>query len=166
MGIDPSKEIVWKCKLWSELDRETTYALLRLRAEVFVVEQNCPYQDLDNKDRDGLHLWAEWSSQPVSEGGEALAVTRLLPAGVSYPNEVSIGRVVTAGNVRGKGLGRELMRQSLMALDDHWFGVPIRLSAQSYLQRFYSDFGFVAEGDSYLEDGIPHVAMVRSAGRP
>ena len=94
------------------------------------------------------------------------ALTRLLPAGSSYPNEVSIGRVVTSGKARGTGLGRELMKRSLLALDEHWEGEPIRLSAQCYLERFYSDFGFKPEGESYLEDGIPHIAMIRPAGRP
>ena len=166
MGIDASKEWVWHCKTWSELDRDTLYAMLRLRAEVFVVEQNCAYQDLDGKDKVGLHLWAERAAEPAREGGQVYALTRLLPVGSSYPNEVSIGRVVTSENARGTGLGRELMKRSLLALDEHWEGEPIRLSAQCYLERFYSDFGFKPEGESYLEDGIPHIAMIRPAGRP
>lgn len=166
MGTEAFKDVVWQCKAWSELDRETTYALLRLRAEVFVVEQDCPYQDLDNKDCEGVHLWAERAALPAGEGGAVLALTRLLPVGTSYPEEVSIGRVVTSSEVRGTGVGRELMRQSLLALDRIWPGEPIRLSAQSYLEQFYSDFGFKAQGEQYLEDGIPHVAMIRPAGRP
>lgn len=158
--------LVWKCKFWEELDREELYGLLRLRAEVFVVEQDCPYQDLDDKDRSGLHLWAERSDCPASDGGEVLALTRLLPVGVSYPDEVSIGRVVTARSVRRSGLGKELMKRSLEALHRQWPGQPIRLSAQQYLERFYSDFGFEAVGDPYLEDGIPHVAMTLPAGQP
>lgn len=158
--------VIWHCKRWEELGREELYALLRLRAEVFVVEQDCPYQDLDDKDRKGLHLWAERPAEPASKGGRVLAVTRLLPAGVSYENEVSIGRVVTAEEVRRSGLGKELMVRSLEALHAHWPGEPIRLSAQQYLERFYAGFGFETVGESYLEDGIPHVAMTRPAGRP
>ena len=161
-----TRDISWQCRTWSELDREQLYALLRLRAEVFVVEQDCPYQDLDGKDRKALHLWAEWADAPIAQGGEALATTRLLPAGVSYESEVSIGRVVTAAEVRRTGLGRDLMRRSLQALADAWPAAGIRLSAQCYLEQFYRDFGFVPEGESYLEDGIPHIAMVRPAGRP
>ena len=157
---------VWKCKFWEDLEREELYGLLRLRAEVFVVEQDCPYQDLDDKDRKGLHLWAERSGSPASGGGAVLALTRLLPAGVSYPAEVSIGRVVTAQEVRRSGLGKELMTRSLEALHRQWPGQPIRLSAQQYLERFYADFGFEAVGESYLEDGIPHVAMTRPPGQP
>ena len=160
------EDIVWHCRPWSELDREQLYGLLRLRAEVFVVEQDCPYQDLDGKDRQGLHLWAECRSAPIAEGGEALATTRLLPAGVSYTEEVSIGRVVTSLEVRRTGVGRALMVRSLEALADHWPGVPIRLSAQCYLERFYREFGFESVGEPYLEDNIPHIAMVRPAGRP
>ena len=156
---------VWKCKFWEELDREELYGLLRLRAEVFVVEQNCPYQDLDDKDRSGLHLWAERSGKPASAGGEILALTRLLPAGVSYPTEVSIGRVVTALGVRRTGLGKELMIRSLHALNKQWPSQPIRLSAQQYLERFYADFGFESVGDSYLEDGIPHIAMIKPSSK-
>ena len=159
-------DITWRCKAWSELDREELYALLRLRAEVFVVEQDCPYQDLDDKDRDGLHLWAERTADPASEGGTVLALTRLLPAGVSYATEVSIGRVVTSGTVRRSGMGKALMARSLEALHAHWPGHPIRLSAQQYLERFYEEFGFESVGESYLEDGIPHIAMVRPAGLP
>lgn len=164
--MQTTSTIVWQCRPWAELDREQLYGLLRLRAEVFVVEQNCPYQDLDGKDRQGLHLWAEHAEHPLSEGGEALATTRLLPAGVSYAEEVSIGRVVTASQARGTGLGKELMRRSLDALHGAWPGQDIRLSAQCYLEQFYRDFGFESVGESYLEDGIPHIAMVRPAGRP
>lgn len=159
-------DITWHCKAWSELDREELYALLRLRAEVFVVEQDCPYQDLDDKDRNGLHLWAERTGVPASEGGAVLALTRLLPAGVSYEAEVSIGRVVTSGTVRRSGIGKALMVRSLEALHAHWPGQPIRLSAQQYLERFYREFGFESVGEPYLEDGIPHIAMVRPAGQP
>lgn len=154
----------WQCKPWQEVGREELYALLRVRSEVFVVEQDCVYQDLDDKDGQSLHLWMEPTQRPASEGGPVLAYTRLLPAGVSYSDEVSIGRVVTAPSVRRDGWGKELMRRSLDAVHDAWPGIPVRISAQQYLERFYGEFGFVTQGESYLEDGIPHVAMTRPAG--
>ena len=157
---------IWHCKSWDALGREELYALLKLRAEVFVVEQDCPYQDLDGKDRLGMHLWAERPGAPAAGGGEVLALTRLLPSGVSYPNEVSIGRVVTAPALRRTGLGKWLMTESLESLHRLWPGEPIRLSAQCYLEAFYAGFGFEPVGEPYLEDNIPHVAMVRAAGRP
>lgn len=154
----------WRCVAWSALDCESLYALLRLRSEVFVVEQDCVYQDLDDKDRQSLHCWLEKSDAPASAGGEVLAYTRLLPAGISYPDEVSIGRVVTSESVRRDGWGKALMRRSLDEVHAAWPGVPIRISAQQYLEAFYSGFGFTTQGAPYLEDGIPHVAMTRPAG--
>mgnify|MGYP001199535607 FL=1 len=164
MNQVPVKDVVWRCKSWPELGREELYGLLRLRSEVFVVEQDCAYQDLDDKDKVGLHVWMEHAGQPAEEGGEVLATTRLLPAGVSYASEVSIGRVVTAQSVRRGGWGRELMRRSLDEVHRSWSGVPIRISAQQYLEDFYAGFGFTTVGEPYLEDGIPHVAMTRPAG--
>jgi len=164
MSHEAEAEFIWRCKPWSELDIESLYSLLRLRSEVFVVEQDCVYQDLDDKDRWSLHCWLERSGAPASEGGDVLAYTRLLPAGVSYKEEVSIGRVVTSRSVRRDGLGKALMRRSLDETHAAWPGQPIRISAQQYLERFYGEFGFTTQGESYLEDGIPHVAMTRPAG--
>ena len=164
MSHESEAAFIWHCKPWSELDVESLYALLCLRSEVFVVEQDCVYQDLDDKDRLSLHCWMERSDAPASSGGEVLAYTRLLPAGVSYEGEVSIGRVVTAMSVRRDGWGKALMRRSLDEVHAAWPGEPIRISAQQYLERFYAEFGFATQGESYLEDGIPHVAMTRPAG--
>jgi len=164
MSQEPLQEVRWVCKSWSEMDREELYRLLQLRSEVFVVEQECVYQDLDDKDNLGWHLWMERADAPAAEGGPMLACTRLLPAGVSYGSEVSIGRVATAMAIRREGWGQELMRQSLDAIHAMWPGVPLRISAQCYLERFYAGFGFTVDGASYLEDGIPHVAMTRPAG--
>jgi ElaA protein len=164
MAEEREEDFTWRCLPWSELDRNTLYALLRLRSEVFVVEQDCAYQDLDDKDEQSLHCWLERSAAPAAKGGQVLAYTRLLPAGVSYKGEVSIGRVVTAMDVRRGGWGKALMRRSLDEVHAAWPGVPIRISAQQYLEAFYSDFAFTTQGASYLEDGIPHVAMTRPAG--
>lgn len=164
MTQEAGTDFQWHCRPWSAIDCETLYALLKVRSAVFVVEQDCVYQDLDGKDRLALHCWLERKDQPASEGGPVLAYTRLLPAGVSYPGEVSIGRVVTASEVRRGGWGKALMKRSLDEVHAAWPDVPIRISAQSYLEAFYSGFGFVVEGPSYLEDGIPHVAMTRPPG--
>lgn len=128
------------------------HGLLALRADVFVVEQNCPYLDPDAKDRVSHHLWAEDS------GGTVVAVARVVPPGVSYP-EPSIGRVATSLSERGTGLGRELMRRAIAHAEALYPGSDLVISAQAYLLRFYHELGFRPEGDEYDEDGIPHVQM-------
>lgn len=165
--MDESLEVGynWCCKAWHEMGREELYALLRLRSEVFVVEQDCVYQDLDDKDQAGVHLWLERTESPAHAGGRILACTRLLPPGVSYEGEVSIGRVVTAPDIRRDGWGRKLMARSLDELRARWPGWGVHISAQQYLERFYADFGFETSGDPYLEDGIPHIGMTLPATR-
>lgn len=128
------------------------YQILALRSEVFVVEQQCAYQDLDGKD--GLSLWV-WAEDAY---GTIQATARILPAGVSY-KEVSIGRVCTSLEMRRTGLGRELMRVCLNEIESHYFQVEVVISAQQYLIKFYEEFGFVGEGEGYDEDGIPHLKM-------
>ncbi|KRV74009.1 GNAT family N-acetyltransferase [Pseudomonas citronellolis] len=150
-------DLTWSCQHHSELSKETLYALLRLRCEVFVVEQNCPYQDIDNQDLSGdtCHLMAH-------EGGQLLAYLRLLdPA--THDGEVVIGRVITAAAGRGRGLGHQLMQRALDEAARRWPGSPVYLSAQAHLQGYYGRYGFVAEGDVYLEDDIPHIDMRRPA---
>ncbi|MBE7174011.1 MAG: GNAT family N-acetyltransferase [Williamsia sp.] len=144
----------WRCKRFAELTPYELYALLKLRSEVFVVEQNCVYLDIDGKDPKGFHLVC-WSEE------EVLACTRLLPAGVSY-GEMSIGRVATAYKVRRFGLGRELMQQSIRQCYQLFGEAPIRIGAQLYLRRFYESFNFVQASPVYLEDGIEHIEMVLS----
>ncbi|HYC41056.1 MAG TPA: GNAT family N-acetyltransferase [Chitinophagaceae bacterium] len=144
----------WECKQFNDLGPHELYAVLRLRGEVFVVEQNCPYLDPDNKDQHAWHLMAWRNDQLV-------AYTRLLPPGASY-SEASIGRVVTSPSERGTGLGKELMRRSLMELKKLFHDTPVRIGAQLYLKKFYTELGFTAVGEVYLEDGIPHVEMTRS----
>ena len=147
----------WKTQEWQQIGRDEAYALLQLRAEVFVVEQDCAYQDLDGKDEPALHVSA-W------EGGKCVATARVLPPGVSYA-EPSIGRVVVHADHRKYGLGRELMGHALAASLDRWPEAGIRISAQTYLEAFYQSLGFVTCSEHYLEDGLPHVQMFR-AGLP
>jgi ElaA protein len=143
---------VWQCKPFDTLRAAELYKLLQLRSAVFVVEQNCPYLDPDDKDVFALHVMC-------SRGNELLACARILPGGVSY-NEVSIGRVVTAPAARGTGLGKQLMQFCLQQIDETFGNVSVRIGAQCYLEKFYSEFGFVRVGEDYLEDDIPHLEML------
>ncbi|MBO9619945.1 MAG: GNAT family N-acetyltransferase [Niabella sp.] len=146
--------IEWTCKTFAELSTTELYHILQLRAAVFVVEQQCAYQDIDGKDLKGYHLTG-WHN------GAAVAYTRLLPKGVSYA-EQSIGRVVTAQAYRALGLGRVLMQQSIEASYRLFGKTPIRIGAQQHLKRFYESLGFQQASDLYDEDGIPHIEMVKS----
>jgi len=144
--------ITWECKTFSELSNEELYKILQIRNEVFVVEQNCAYQDCDNKDLNAFHLTA-WDENNL------IAYTRLLPPGYSYPAAASIGRVCVSFSSRRKKLGKLLMSKSIAQVY-HLFGtVPIKISAQLYLRRFYESFSFTQFGDVYLEDGIEHISM-------
>nr|WP_314093862.1 GNAT family N-acetyltransferase [uncultured Shinella sp.] len=131
------------------------YALLTLRVSVFVVEQACAYPELDGKDIDALHL-------RLLIGGETAAYARLLPA--ENGAAPRIGRVLVAPGHRGKGLGETIMREAIRACEEHFPGAAIELSAQSYLERFYKALGFTPISAEYVEDGIPHIDMVRTAG--
>ena len=154
------EKIKWTCKHFNDLTNQELYEILRLRNEVFIVEQNCPYQDLDRKDLKSFHLWGH---TPLSSrrgvGGEVIAYARILPPDISY-KEVSIGRVVTSKSARRTGAGKLLMEKSLEVIREKFGKVPVRIGAQAYLQKFYESFGFVREGDEYDEDGIPHIIMV------
>ncbi|WP_129713924.1 GNAT family N-acetyltransferase [Pedobacter sp. SYP-B3415] len=141
-------------KTFNELSTSELYQVLQLRNEVFIVEQNCPYPDLDNKDLQSYHLL-------YYADGQLAAYTRLLPAGLSY-HEVSIGRVVTAPLYRAKGLGRRLMEASISACYEKFGRSPIRIGAQLYLLRFYRSLGFEEQGEPYDEDGIPHIEMLKT----
>ena len=146
--------IEWVCKHHSDLGKEQLYALLKLRSDVFVVEQKCAYPDLDGQDLEGdtYHLMG-W------EDDQLMAYLRLLDP-QSQGGDVVIGRVLTAPAGRGKGLGHEMMEQALKQAEKHWPQVPIYLSA--HLQGYYGRYGFVVAGEEYLEDDIPHIGMRRS----
>ncbi len=143
----------WHYKTFDQLNTSELYAILQLRSKVFVLEQNCPYLDPDNKDQLAIHLWCS------DEQHNVVAYCRLLPAGISY-DEPSIGRVVTAAEVRGQGMGRILMEQAMVYIRDNWDNPSVRISAQHYLQPFYESLAFVPVGDVYIDDWIPHIEML------
>jgi ElaA protein len=146
----------WRCCAFDELSVRELDAIYRGRQQVFSVEQNCVYLDADGVDP---HCWqlAAW------RGGDhaLLAHARLVPPGVKYA-EPSIGRVITTAAARGSGLGQVLIARAVAEVERLWPGRGIRISAQSYLRRFYGEAGFVAVTDDYDEDGIPHVEMLRA----
>ncbi len=149
--------ITWYCIHFNDLTNTQLYALLQLRAEVFVVEQNCPYNDCDGKDH------VSWHVLGYDSVGELVAVSRIVPKGVAYPNEPSIGRVLAAQKVRKTGMGKWLMEKSRQYCEGIFGRTDIRIGAQSYLLHFYGNLGYVSTGKNYLEDGIPHTEMVYHA---
>ncbi|HET7896761.1 MAG TPA: GNAT family N-acetyltransferase [Flavisolibacter sp.] len=144
-------QLHWVLKQFEALSPYEVYAILQLRNEVFVVEQNCVFQDADDKDQDCYHLMGLAADKVV-------AYTRLVPPGVIY-NEPSIGRVVTSPSVRRSGAGRELMQKSIAHCYALFGRLPIKIGAQLYLKAFYESFGFEQISEVYLEDGIEHVYM-------
>ena len=140
-------------KSFQDLTNQELYQILQLRAEVFVVEQNCVYQDMDGKDFKALHVMG-------LNKNELVAYTRIFKGG-DYMDHASIGRVVVGKSGRQGGYGKEIMLASIKAIKDNFRETTIHLSAQSYLQKFYIDLGFKAVGETYLEDDIPHVLMVK-----
>jgi ElaA protein len=145
--------IRWRFAPFEELTPREVHDLLQLRAEVFVVEQDCVFQDVDGADVESWHLLG-------SRDGALVAYSRVIPAGVKF-SEASIGRVVTSPALRGTGCGRELMAETLRRADTLWPGKPIRIGAQMRLERFYEDFGFAKASAPYDEDGIVHIEMLR-----
>ena len=145
--------IDWKIKTFSELTTTELYEIIKARVNVFVVEQDCPYPDLDDYDQKAIHLWAE-------KEGEVLAYCRIFDKGIKYP-ETSIGRVVTTEKGRGTGLGKQVISYSIDVIENRLRTTEVRISAQDYLLKFYSGFGFVDTGKKYLEDNIPHTEMFR-----
>lgn len=148
-----SAAINWKIKPFNELSLQELYSVLKLRSIVFVVEQNCVYQDIDGKDQKALHLIGEYNN-------EIVAYARLFKSGDYFEN-ASIGRVVIHPDARDKKFGHEMMRQAIAGLESHFNETKITISAQLYLQKFYENHGFVVQGETYLEDDIPHVEMLR-----
>lgn len=145
--------MVWKIKSFDQLSADELYKILQARVDVFVVEQHCPYPELDDYDQSALHLWAEID-------GEVLAYCRIFPPGIKY-DEASIGRVLTKKNFRGLNLGKNLVKSALNTIEARYKITSVRISAQDYLLKFYGDFGFLDSGKKYLEDDIPHTEMLR-----
>jgi ElaA protein len=144
----------FRCVPFAELTLAELYASMVLRQEVFVVEQHCPYQDADGRDQAAWHVMGRDSTDAL------VAYARILAPGVAYAGHPSIGRVVTSAAARRTGAGRELMAEALGHTVRLFPGQSIKISAQSYLRRFYESFGFEVVGDEYLEDDIPHLPML------
>lgn len=145
----------YTCRAFHELTLDELYDTMTLRQAVFAVEQNCVYLDADGKDQTAWHVLGK------NAAGDLLAYARLMPQGIAYKEYASIGRVLSAQAVRGTGEGRHLMAVSIQKAEQLWPGVTLKISAQVYLLQFYQSFGFRPQGETYLEDGIPHIAMLR-----
>lgn len=145
--------IQWEIKAFDALTVHELYDLLQLRSEIFVVEQNCVYLDLDGKDKVALHLLGVYD-------GAIVAHSRLFPAGVSFDN-ASIGRVTVSAKYRDRKWGHELMQHSIAGIAAHFNETKITIGAQLYLKKFYESHGFIQTSEMYLEDDIPHIEMVR-----
>ena len=144
--------VQWLCKHFDSLTLHELYTILQLRSEVFVVEQRCAFLDADNKDHFSHHLMG-W------ENGLLAAYSRLLPEATAF-REISVGRLVTSPKMRYRGLGKELMQQSISRCFTLFGKQPVRIGAQIYLKKFYESFGFVQDSAVYTEDGIDHIEMI------
>jgi ElaA protein len=145
------EKIVWKHKKWEGLDKNDLHEILILRAEIFVVEQNCVYQDIDNKDPKAIHLFGKIDNKIV-------AYSRIFNEG-SFYKEISFGRALVLKKQRGKGTGDELVKKIIEIIKENWPNKKVKISAQAHLNNFYKKHGFIEKGKEYLEDGIPHVSM-------
>lgn len=142
----------WQIKHYSDLTLNEFHDIVALRIRVFIVEQNCPYQELDGKDKKAYHLLCRDGK------GNIVATTRILPPGLPY-TECAIGRVVTESSIRGKGIGHELMNFSVKFARQEFGTSSIIISAQKHLENYYRQHNFISTGNEYLEDGIPHIEM-------
>ena len=142
-------------KYFDDLNADEVYDMLQLREEVFQIEQNCIYKDMDDKDRHCWHLL-------MYKEAELVAYARLVPGAVSYPAYCSIGRVASKTKYRKEGYGRQLMQEAMLQVKRLFPGFPVKISAQAYLQKFYESFGFIKVSEPYMEDDIPHIAMTFS----
>ena len=147
------EKIIWKQKKWEELNKKNLHEILQIRSEVFIVEQKCVYQDIDNKDPKAIHLYGKIKNKIV-------AYSRIFNEGDFY-KEISFGRALVLKNQRGKGLGDELVQKSIEIIKVNWPNKKVKISAQAHLNNFYKKHGFIEKGKEYLEDGIPHVSMER-----
>lgn len=146
--------LVWHFKKFEELNPFELYEILQLRNEVFVVEQNCVYNECDGKDLKCLHLWCTLD-------GKIVAYCRVVPPGVSY-SEASFGRIVSKPGYRDLKLGHQMMNYIFQIVENHYHTDTIRISAQVYLEKFYAQYGFEQVSEQYLEDTLPHMEMLRS----
>ena len=144
-----------ECKAFSDLSVDELYEILALRSEVFVVEQNCIFLDLDHKDQKALHFMG------FDQKNQLMAYTRLFNENVYYQGFLSIGRVVASPKGRGEGYGREIFGKSVEKVQELFGQKSIKIGAQAYLESFYASFGFESINEDYVEDGIPHKMMVR-----
>lgn len=148
------EKIDWSLKKFHELSPLELYEILKLRSEVFVVEQNCVFLDMDDRDQMAHHLQGRIN-------GQLATGVRILPPGLAY-EEPSIGRVVSSPLFRRKGVGIELMKKAIEETINLYGKVSIKIGAQLYLKKFYESFGFVQCSETYLEDDIPHIKMIRN----
>jgi len=150
-----NNKITWSVLQFNDLSVKQLFDVLQLRNQIFIVEQNCPYLDIDEKDPKSFHVLG------IDQHQKLIATSRILPPGISY-SEASIGRVAVAIGSRGTGIGDELNQVSMKFIRDYYGEVPIRLSAQKHLSNYYNKHGFKVVSDPYDEDGIPHVEMLYS----
>ncbi|SES97483.1 ElaA protein [Oceanobacillus limi] len=144
----------WNIKKFEEIPNDELYALLKARVDVFVVEQDCPYPELDNFDQDSIHYY-------LKINGEIAALVRLLPKGLKYSDAASIGRVMVVRKFRGNGYAGLIMKRAIKFISDEWQADKIQIQAQVYLRAFYESLGFEQITEEYLEDNIPHIDMLR-----
>ncbi|WP_205015650.1 GNAT family N-acetyltransferase [Streptococcus porcinus] len=142
---------MWMVKSFKELSREQLFAILKVRVEVFVVEQNCAYPEIDELDKTAIHLFK------IDEFGQVMAYCRLIPTA----SEIKLGRVLVGKNYRQLGLGRDLVHHALGYCVKKYPGKPVYAQAQAYLENFYNSFGFFSTSEVYLEDNIPHIDMIK-----
>ncbi|MFS0675014.1 GNAT family N-acetyltransferase [Ornithinibacillus sp. 179-J 7C1 HS] len=143
----------WHLKSFQELTNNELYEILKARTDIFVVEQDCPYPELDNCDQESLHYF-------LTVDGELAAYIRLLPKGLKYEDYVAIGRVMVVKKYRSYGYARQIMEKGIHYIHEEWKENKIKIQAQVYLRNFYGSFGFEQISNEYLEDGIPHIDMV------
>ncbi len=150
--------VTWHWYPFHELNNSQLYSLLKLRQDVFIIEQDCIYPDIDDLDQHCIHLLG-------NEGDSLIACLRLIPAEFSHSGNTSLGRIITIAQKRGIGLGNLLMNETMAYLAEHFSGKKIQLSAQHHLQSYYHKYGFEHFGEPYDEDGIPHIAMLFEPSR-
>jgi ElaA protein len=153
-------DITWQHLAFAALSPQQLYAVLQLRSEVFVMEQNCPFQDMDGADAQAMHVLGWAATDERNDTPSLLVYARCFPAGIKF-TEASIGRVITRASLRGTGAGAVLMQQAIACVQQQWGEQSIRIGAQAHLEKFYGKLGFTTASAPYMEDGIPHIEMLR-----